>query len=243
MKKRKPLINNLYKDWKDGDKVDKELTRIVNKDTSILSTPDFVSSDFWIASSSLFNKQKGKHQSCTMHPNNESNIKMQYTFFSLPRLLKIYLYSWYFLKKQKFNYVLPDLDSRVHVIVDIIIFQYSMSVVIKIHSNLFRDITILGGVGWRLDHIELNFEVPNLFSAVYPVPPEYRCASCGHPHSGQSVAVHLIFLYYTLALFMLQTETDSTGRVTLWPVYIVRTCLFCQQPLMYYSQFMFMLTT
>lgn len=54
-----------------------------------------------------------------------------------------------------------------------------------------------------LDHMELNFEVPNLFSAVYPVPPEYWRASCGHPHSGQSVAVHLIFLYYTLALFML----------------------------------------
>lgn len=40
--------------------MDKELTRIVNKDTSILSTPNFVSSDFWIASSSLFKKQKGK---------------------------------------------------------------------------------------------------------------------------------------------------------------------------------------
>lgn len=33
---------------------------------------------------------------------------------------------------------LPDLDSRVHVIVDIIIFQYTMSIVIKIHPNLFR---------------------------------------------------------------------------------------------------------
>ncbi len=106
-----------------------------------------------------------------MHPNNESNIKMQYTvffcFFLLPRLLKINLYAWYFLKKQKFNYVLPDLDSRVHVIVDIIIFQYSMSVVIKIHSNLFRDITILGGVKAR-----------SYRTKFWSSKPVFRCVSC-----------------------------------------------------------------
>lgn len=41
-------------------KVDKELTRVVNKDASILSTPNFVSSDFWIASSSLLKKTMKK---------------------------------------------------------------------------------------------------------------------------------------------------------------------------------------
>jgi len=35
------------------EEVDKELARVVNKDASILSTPNFVSSDFWIASSSV----------------------------------------------------------------------------------------------------------------------------------------------------------------------------------------------
>ncbi len=80
MKKENHSLTSLRIE-KDRDKVDKELTRIVNEDTSILSTPNFVSSDFWIASSSLLNKQKEKHQSCTMHPNNESNIKMQYTVF------------------------------------------------------------------------------------------------------------------------------------------------------------------
>lgn len=36
------------------EEADKELTRVVNKDATILSTPNFVSSDFWIASSSSF---------------------------------------------------------------------------------------------------------------------------------------------------------------------------------------------
>lgn len=40
------------------EEVDKELTRVVNKDASILSTPNFVSSDFRIASSSVKKKKK-----------------------------------------------------------------------------------------------------------------------------------------------------------------------------------------
>lgn len=96
-------------------------------------------------------------------------------------------------------------------IVDIIIFQYTMSIVIKIHPNLFRKQkqNNINREEWSLDYIKRSFEVPNLFSAVYPVPSEYWRASCGHPHSGQSVTVYLIFFYYTLALLMLQIETDS----------------------------------
>lgn len=32
----------------------------------------------------------------------------------------------------------PNLDSRVHVIVDIIVFQHAVAIVIEVHSNLFK---------------------------------------------------------------------------------------------------------
>lgn len=37
--------------------------------------------------------------------------------------------------------VLPDLYARVHVVVDIVIFQYSMAIIVEIHSNLSTEIT------------------------------------------------------------------------------------------------------
>lgn len=64
-------------------KVDKELTRVVNKDASILSTPNFVSSDFWIASSSLLKKtmKKKNNQSCTMRPEMYPNVQIGFGLF------------------------------------------------------------------------------------------------------------------------------------------------------------------
>lgn len=35
-----------------------------------------------------------------------------------------------------FVYTLPYLDTRIHVIVDVVIFQHTMSVVIEIHTDL-----------------------------------------------------------------------------------------------------------
>lgn len=36
---------------------------------------------------------------------------------------------------------IPYLDSRVHVIVDIIVFQHSVAIVIEVNPNLFDDMT------------------------------------------------------------------------------------------------------
>lgn len=48
--------------------------------------------------------------------------------------------TFYFIKNYRWTFIFhkPDLNSRVHVIVDVIVFQHTVTIVIEVDTNLFK---------------------------------------------------------------------------------------------------------
>lgn len=142
-----------------------------------------------------------------------SSTVTPHTHLSNKRVIDLIFWSTRALLHQTFMSVLyrPNLNSRVHVIVDVIIFQHTMAIVIEVDPNLWKHTLWLYCffVSFNYSHLFLIADGVSslqsyLLPAVYPVPSQDWCATCCHPHSCQCVAVHLVLFYDALPFLVLQ---------------------------------------